>query len=132
MGGRVERGGVVPEERLGAVAVVNVDVHHGHALGAVFRLHVFVGFQDNKARIGGGVGERGNLSWEHASNYSLDVGGDVSRIYSQGFQDKKVGIGRGGGGRTHLLLALVIRPLATHPFRDGALEGGDGRGDNLG
>ena len=24
-----------------------------------------------------------------------------------------------GGGRTHLLLALVIRPLTTHPFRDG-------------
>ena len=28
--------------------------------------------------------------------------------------------GWGGGGRTHLLLALVIRPLTTHPFRDGA------------
>ena len=26
----------------------------------------------------------------------------------------------GGGGGTHLLLALVIRPLTTHPFRDGA------------
>ena len=26
----------------------------------------------------------------------------------------------GAGGRTHLLLALVIRPLTTHPFRDGA------------
>ena len=24
------------------------------------------------------------------------------------------------GGRTHLLLALAIRPLTTHPFRDGA------------
>ena len=27
---------------------------------------------------------------------------------------------RGGGGRAHLLLALVILPLTTHPFRDGA------------
>ena len=27
----------------------------------------------------------------------------------------------GGGGRTHLLLALVIRPLTTHPSRDAAL-----------
>ena len=26
---------------------------------------------------------------------------------------------REGGGRIHLLLALLIRPLATHPFRDG-------------
>ena len=26
----------------------------------------------------------------------------------------------GGGGRTHLLLALVIWPLTTHPFRGGA------------
>ena len=32
------------------------------------------------------------------------------------------GAGREGGrgGRTHLLLALVIWPLTTHPFRDGA------------
>ena len=28
--------------------------------------------------------------------------------------------GGGGGGRTHLLLASVISPLTTHPFRDGA------------
>ena len=28
--------------------------------------------------------------------------------------------GVGGGGRTHLLLALIIGPLTTHPFRDGA------------
>ena len=26
----------------------------------------------------------------------------------------------GGGRRTHILLDLVIIPLATHPFRDGA------------
>ena len=26
----------------------------------------------------------------------------------------------GGGGRTHLLLALVLSPLTTYPFRDGA------------
>ena len=26
----------------------------------------------------------------------------------------------GGGGRTHELLALVVRPLTTHPFRDAA------------
>ena len=26
----------------------------------------------------------------------------------------------GGGGRTHVLLAFVIGPLTTHPFRDGA------------
>ena len=25
-----------------------------------------------------------------------------------------------GRGRTHMLLALVVRPLTTHPFRDGA------------
>ena len=31
----------------------------------------------------------------------------------------------GGGGRTHLLLAFVIRPLTTHPFRDGAPLGED-------
>ena len=30
----------------------------------------------------------------------------------------------GGGVRTNLLLALVIRPLTTHPFRDGAGGGG--------
>ena len=29
-------------------------------------------------------------------------------------------MGRGGGGRTHSLLALVIRPSTTHPFLDGA------------
>ena len=30
------------------------------------------------------------------------------------------GAGGTGGGRTHLLLALVIGPLTTHPLRDGA------------
>ena len=29
-----------------------------------------------------------------------------------------------GGGRTHLMLALVIRSLITHPFQDGTREGG--------
>ena len=30
------------------------------------------------------------------------------------------GTARGPGGHTHWLLALVIRPLTTHSFRDGA------------
>ena len=30
-----------------------------------------------------------------------------------------------GGGRTQLLLAIVILPLTTHPFRDGARGLGD-------
>lgn len=38
VGGRVEGRGVVPEERLCAVTVMNVDVNHGHALDTVFRL----------------------------------------------------------------------------------------------
>ena len=38
MGGGVEGRGVRLEERLRPVAVVDVDVHHGHALGAVHRL----------------------------------------------------------------------------------------------
>ena len=29
-----------------------------------------------------------------------------------------------GGGVAHLLLAIVIRPLTTHPFRDGATRRG--------
>ena len=42
---------------------------------------------------------------------------------------------REGRGRTHVLLALVIWPLTTHPFRDGAPfllvkgEGGERRDD---
>ena len=35
--------------------------------------------------------------------------------------------GRGGGGRTHLLIALVILALTTHPFRDGAGKDFDSR-----
>ena len=31
----------------------------------------------------------------------------------------------GGGGRAHFLLALVVWPLTTHPFRNGAPGGGD-------
>lgn len=37
---RVEGRGVRSEERLSAVAVVDVDVDHGHALGAVRRLFI--------------------------------------------------------------------------------------------
>ncbi|CAN0349824.1 unnamed protein product, partial [Laminaria digitata] len=32
---------------------------------------------------------------------------------------------RDSGGATHLLLAFEIRPLATHPFRDGGGGGGE-------
>ena len=49
-----------------------------------------------------------------------------------------MGRGEGGGwGNSHFVLALVISPLTTHPFRDGALfllliDGGGGKYDENG
>lgn len=84
MGGRVERGGVFPEERLGAIAMVNVDIHHGHALGAVFRLHIFTGFQDRKVGIGGGCGGgvRGGVLNCHVRPYSYVYDHKPSHSYN--------------------------------------------------
>ena len=71
-----------------------------------------------------GRGESTHLKTRDCSRETLGVQIDVgSSPLGAGV---RLQLSRGGGRRTHLLLALVIWPLTPHPFRDGASGGGEG------